>query len=211
MPLLLRTSRTMSSVLHPQLRLVHVFLAHAFRRAGAEPHLVLLEPENLEILQIHLVDRVELGGKLLRRAIDMRVVHVERPHPHQAEQLARLLVAITGAVFGEPRSDPATPRLPARTPVAKRRPAPPARPDHRRPALRPAPAPARRPHGRGAAGLRALPGRVRELGGQPIRRLADPDEPVLRGGPPGELVDLPGGRGRFRHARPGSGPGTRPG
>jgi hypothetical protein len=67
----------------------------------AEAHDVFLDAENLEILQIHLVDRVELGGELLRRAIDVRVVHVERAHAHEAEQFARLLVAVAGAVFGQ--------------------------------------------------------------------------------------------------------------
>ena len=40
-------------------------------------------------------------GELLRRAINVRVVHVERAHAHEAEQFARLLVAVAGAVFGQ--------------------------------------------------------------------------------------------------------------
>ena len=69
------------------------------RVVRAEAHDVFLDAENLEIFQIHFVDRVELGRELFRRAINVRVVHVQRAHAHEAEQLARLLVAIAGAVF----------------------------------------------------------------------------------------------------------------
>ncbi len=41
------------------------------------------------------------GGELLLGAIDVGVVHVERAHAHEAEQLAALLVAIASAVFRE--------------------------------------------------------------------------------------------------------------
>jgi len=68
---------------------------------GAETHHVFLDAEDLEILQIHLVHRVELGGELLRRAINMRIVHVQRPHAHEAEQFARLFVAVTSAILRE--------------------------------------------------------------------------------------------------------------
>ena len=77
------------------------FLPSLGRIVRAEAHLIFLEAEDLEILQIHLVHGVELVGELLLGAIDVRVVHVERAHAHEAEQLAALLVAIAGAVFGE--------------------------------------------------------------------------------------------------------------
>src|ERR1019366_5429503 len=51
--------------------------------------------------QIHVVHGAELVGELLLGAIDVRVVHVERAHAHEAEQLAALLVAVASAVFRE--------------------------------------------------------------------------------------------------------------
>ena len=57
----------------------------ARRVVRAEAHDVFFDAENFEILQIHFVHGVELGGKLLRRAIDVGVVHVERPHAHEAD------------------------------------------------------------------------------------------------------------------------------
>ena len=91
----------MSSVFFHKLRFVDEFLVagQSRRVVRAETHDIFLDAENLEILQIHLVHRVELGGELLRGAIDVRVVHVQRAHAHEAEQFARLLVAIAGAVF----------------------------------------------------------------------------------------------------------------
>ena len=67
----------------------------------AESHDVFLDAEDFEILQIHFVDRVELGGELVRGAIDVGVVHVERAHAQEADQFAALLVAVATAVFGE--------------------------------------------------------------------------------------------------------------
>ena len=87
--------------LFPKLRFIDVFLAQPFRRGGAEAHLIFFEAEDFEILQIHVVHRAELVGELLLGAIDVRVVHVERAHAHEAEQLAALLVAIASAVFRE--------------------------------------------------------------------------------------------------------------
>ena len=95
------TSRTMSSVLIQSSGSLTYFLPRPSGDVRAEAHDVFLDAENLEILQIHLVDRVELLRELLRRAINVRVVHVERADAHEAEQFARLLVAIAGAVFGE--------------------------------------------------------------------------------------------------------------
>ncbi len=88
----------------PQFRFVdelRVVAGQSRRIVSAEAHHIFFDAENLEILQIHFVDRVELGGELLRRAIDVRVVHVQRADAHEAEQFARLFVAIAGAVFRE--------------------------------------------------------------------------------------------------------------
>jgi hypothetical protein len=90
----------------PQFRFVDelgVVAGQARRIVRAEAHDVFLDAENLEILQIHFVDGIELGGELFRRAIDVRIVHVERADAHEAEQFARLLVAVAGAVFGQPQ------------------------------------------------------------------------------------------------------------
>ena len=62
---------------------------------------IFLDAEDLEIFQIHLVHRVELRLELLLGAVDVRVVHLQRAHAHEAEEFAALLVAIAGAVFGE--------------------------------------------------------------------------------------------------------------
>ena len=67
----------------------------------AEAHLVFAEAEDGEVFQIHLVHGAELLGELLLGAVDVRVVHVERTHAHEAEQLAALLVAVAAAVFRE--------------------------------------------------------------------------------------------------------------
>src|SRR5437867_1348239 len=64
-------------------------------------HQIFLDPEKLEIVQIHLVYGVELRFELLRRHVEMGVVHLERAHPHQSEQLAALLVAITGPILSQ--------------------------------------------------------------------------------------------------------------
>ena len=68
---------------------------------GAEAHLVTVEPEDLKVLQVHLVDRPELLGELLGRAVNVRVVHVHAADAHDTEELSGLLVAVAGAVFGE--------------------------------------------------------------------------------------------------------------
>ena len=96
----------------PEFRFVDVFLAHALRRRGAEAHDAFLDSENLEIFQVHFVHRVELGGKLLRRAINVRVVHVQRPDAHEADEFARLLVPIARAILRQAqRQIPVTARL----------------------------------------------------------------------------------------------------
>ncbi len=84
----------------PQLRFVDVFLAQTFGRGSAEAHLIFFQSEDFEIFQIHVVDGAKLFRELVFGAINVGVVHVERADAHEAEQLARLFVAIAGAVFG---------------------------------------------------------------------------------------------------------------
>ena len=67
-----------------------------------ETHQIFLDPEELEIFQIHFVDRIELGFELFRCAVDMRVVHLQGAHSHETEQLAALLVAIIRPIFRQP-------------------------------------------------------------------------------------------------------------
>ena len=61
----------------PKLWLIHKLLTQLFWVVGRKSHLVFLEPEDLEVLEIHLIDRAEFLGELILGAIDMRVVHVE--------------------------------------------------------------------------------------------------------------------------------------
>ena len=72
---------------------------------GAEAHLVAVEPEDLEVLQVHVVDRPELLGELLGRAVQVGVVHVHAAHAHEPEQFTRLLVAVAGAVLGQAQGE----------------------------------------------------------------------------------------------------------
>jgi len=65
----------------------------------AEAHLIFFEAENFKIFQIHFVHCVEFGGELLGRTINMSIIHVERADAHQAEQFARLFIAIAGTIF----------------------------------------------------------------------------------------------------------------
>ena len=87
----------------PELRLVDELLAEAGGIVRAEAHLILLDAEDLEVFQVHLVHRAELVGELFGGAVEVRVVHVHGAHAHEAEELARLLVAVVGAVFGQPQ------------------------------------------------------------------------------------------------------------
>ena len=66
-----------------------------------ESHLVFLESKDLEIFEIHFVDRLEFIRELIRRAVNVCIVHLHGSHPHQPHELSRLLVAIAGAVFGQ--------------------------------------------------------------------------------------------------------------
>ena len=87
----------------------------------AEAHDVFFDAEDSEILQIHFVHAVELCGELFRRAIDVRVVHIERAYAHEAEEFARLLVAVVGAVFGQAQREVAiTARLRRKNAVVMR-------------------------------------------------------------------------------------------
>ncbi len=61
---------------------------------GTEPHDVLLDAEDLEIIQIHPAYRQELFLKLVDRAVNVRVVHLHRPHSHQTKQLSTLFIAV---------------------------------------------------------------------------------------------------------------------
>ena len=89
--------------LFPKLRLIDKLLTELGGIVRREAHQVFLNSEELEIIEIHLVHRVELGLELFRRHVKMRVVHLERTHPHQSEQFAAPLVAITGPVLCEPQ------------------------------------------------------------------------------------------------------------
>ena len=87
--------------LFPKLRFIDKLLSELGRIVGGETHQIFLDPEELEIFQIHLVHGVELRFELFRREINVRVVHLHRAHPHEPEQLAALFVAITGPVLRE--------------------------------------------------------------------------------------------------------------
>ena len=51
----------------PELRFIDEFLAQLGRVVGRETHQVFLDPEELEVFQIHLVHGIELRLELLRR------------------------------------------------------------------------------------------------------------------------------------------------
>ena len=61
------TLRTISSVCFQSSGSLTNFLPEPGRIVRAETHDVFLDAENLEILQIHFVHRVELGRELLGR------------------------------------------------------------------------------------------------------------------------------------------------
>ena len=85
----------------PEFGFVDEFLAELGGIVRGEAHLVLLDAENLEVVQIHLVHGVELALELRLGAVDVGVVHLHGAHAHEAQEFARLLVAVAGAVFGE--------------------------------------------------------------------------------------------------------------
>ena len=53
--------------LFPKLRFIDKFLPELRRIVRRETHQIFLEPEELEVIQIHLVHGIELGLELLRR------------------------------------------------------------------------------------------------------------------------------------------------
>src|SRR5713226_5478447 len=85
--------------LFPKLRFIDKLLTKFGWIMRRETHLILVDSEELEIIQIHFVHAVELGLELFRRHVKMCVVHLHRAHPHQSDQFAALLVAITGSVL----------------------------------------------------------------------------------------------------------------
>ena len=66
-----------------------------------EAHLVAVDAEDFEILEIHLVHGAELLLELRLGAVKVRVVHLHGAHAHEAEKLAALLVAVARPVFRE--------------------------------------------------------------------------------------------------------------
>ena len=90
--------------LEPERGVIDEFLAELGWIVGGETHDVFLDPEDLEILQIHLVDGVELGFELLFGAVDVGVVHLQRTHAHEAEEFAALFVAVVAVPYSARRS-----------------------------------------------------------------------------------------------------------
>src|SRR3954463_7484368 len=68
----------------PEFRFVNKLLSELGWIVRAEAHLILLESKNLEILQIHLIHRLEFLRELLPGAVDMGVVHLHRTDAHQS-------------------------------------------------------------------------------------------------------------------------------
>ena len=60
-----------------------------------------MNPEEFEILQIKPDDLHKLGFKLRFGAVDVRVVHLQAAHAHEAHQRPVVFVAVTGTVFGK--------------------------------------------------------------------------------------------------------------
>src|SRR5256714_1927116 len=85
--------------LFPKLGLVDKFLSELARVVGRESHQILFDAEKLEVIQIHFVYGIELRLELLRRHIEMGVVHLHRAHAHKSKQLAALLVTMTESVL----------------------------------------------------------------------------------------------------------------
>ena len=69
----------------PKFGFIDKLLPELRRIVGREPHQVFINPEELEVFQIHFVDRVELRFELLRCAVNVCIIHLHRAHPHQAE------------------------------------------------------------------------------------------------------------------------------
>ena len=77
-----------------------------------QSHHVFLNAKQLKILDVHVDDGQEFLFELFFRDVDVSVIHLHRADAHQAEQLARLLVAITRAVLRQAdRQVPVRPAL----------------------------------------------------------------------------------------------------
>src|ERR1044071_4993394 len=63
--------------LFPKLRFIDKFLPELRGVMRRETHQVLLDPEKLEVIQIHLVHGVELVLELLRCHVEVCVIHVQ--------------------------------------------------------------------------------------------------------------------------------------
>src|SRR5689334_18082125 len=87
--------------LQPELGFVDEFLPELLPLVGRETHHVFLNPEELEIVEIHLVNSIELALELLWRAIDVGIIHLQRTHAHEAEKLAALFVTMAKAILSE--------------------------------------------------------------------------------------------------------------
>ena len=85
--------------LFPKLGLIDKFLPELGWIVRGETHQIFVDPEQLEVVQIHLVDGIELRFELLRCHVEMGVVHLQRAHSHEPKQLAALLVAIIRPVL----------------------------------------------------------------------------------------------------------------
>src|SRR6202171_416789 len=71
--------------LFPKLRFIDEFLSKLAWIVSGKAHQILLDAEELEVFQIHLVHGIELSFELVLRAIDVRVVHLHRAHSHQPD------------------------------------------------------------------------------------------------------------------------------
>src|ERR1051326_3451651 len=89
--------------LFPKIRFIHKFLAKLCGIVSREAHQISIDPEQLEIVQIHLVYSVELRLELLRRHIEMSIVHLQRAHSHKPEQFAALFVSVVSPILREPQ------------------------------------------------------------------------------------------------------------
>ncbi len=98
----LRTSPHHVLGLLPQLRLVDEFLCPGLAGSCVLKRMMYFSmPKILKYFRYISLTALNSCGELLRGAIDVRVVHVQRADAHEAEQFARLLVAVVSAVFGQ--------------------------------------------------------------------------------------------------------------
>ena len=69
---------------------------------GAQAHHKFFNGKDLKIGAVQADYRHEFLLELFLRAVDVGVVHLHGSDPHQAKELAAFLVAVAGAVFGQP-------------------------------------------------------------------------------------------------------------